>query len=214
MNRAIVGRVEALAFKLVGEYGDLAVVFVAHDAAIAVFEGDLTAFEVEGVAVAVARGLAERADVAVFVEPAELAVVGNVAPEEVLADAAPGGAFGPEHAGVEALDRRVADLVLREALVQYDDVGIGVAGRGLAGPIARRLGRGVRQKDRAGSQSSGGFQKRTAIGREHRELQVVSRDHATSPVRRAFRKGKVANLEKSCGEPNPVRGRAAADPLG
>ena len=82
---------------------------VADDAAVAVLAGDLPALEVEGVAVAVAGGIAEEADVAVFLEPAQLHVVGDVAPEEIAADAVPGRALGPQHSGVEPLDGRVAD---------------------------------------------------------------------------------------------------------
>src|SRR5262245_43457868 len=96
MDRAVVGGVERLALPLVGEDGDGAGGFVADDAAIAVLERDLSAFVVERVAVGEAGGFAIDADVAVFFEPAELAVVGDIAPDEKFAGAAPGGTFGPE----------------------------------------------------------------------------------------------------------------------
>src|SRR5262249_38167113 len=91
---------------------------------------------VEGVAVAVAGGAAHHADVAVVVEPAELDVVGDVAPDEIVADAVPGRPFSPEHAGVQPLDRRIADLVLLKAFVERDEVRIGIADGRLAGPGA------------------------------------------------------------------------------
>ena len=97
---------------------------------------DLAALAVEGVAVGVAGGVPDDADVAVVLEPAELDVVGDVGPDEVLADAVPGRPLGPEHAGVQAPDRRVADLDLGEALVEDDDVGVGVANRFGVGPVA------------------------------------------------------------------------------
>ena len=117
-----------------------AVVLVADHAAVAVLAGELAALVVEGVAVAVVGGLRNSADVAVLLEPAHLAVVGDVAPDQVLADAVPGRPFGPERAGVEALDRRVADLVFGEALVEHDDVRVGIAHGILAAPIAFSAG--------------------------------------------------------------------------
>src|SRR4029453_7225682 len=117
--------------------GGLAVVLVADDAAVAVLARDLASFAIEGVAVGVAGGAAHHAGVAVVFKPAELNIVGDVGPDEVLADAVPGGALGPEHAGVEASDGRVADLDLVETRIEDDDVGIGVAGggRGAAGGL-------------------------------------------------------------------------------
>src|SRR5207247_10949111 len=126
---AIVGSVELLALPGVGENRDSAGLLVADDAAIAVLEGDLPVLEIERVAVAVAGRLAEDADVAVFVQPAELPVVRNIAPDEILSLRVPGRPFGPEAALEEPLDRRVADLVLLEAFVERDDVRVRVADR-------------------------------------------------------------------------------------
>src|SRR6185436_20994116 len=109
---------------------------VAHHAAVAVLAGDLAALEVEGVAVAVARRTAEDADVAVVVEPAHLYVVRDVAPQQEAPDGAPGRALGPQHAGGQPLDRRVAELVALEALVEHHDVRIRVARRDAARPVA------------------------------------------------------------------------------
>src|ERR1019366_7474334 len=52
----VVGRIQALAFELISDDGGGAVDFVAHHAAAAMFAGKLAAFEVEGIAVAVAGG--------------------------------------------------------------------------------------------------------------------------------------------------------------
>ena len=135
VDDGVVGGIERFAVEPVSQDGRLAVVLVADDAAVAVLAGDLAALAIEGVAVGVAGGVAHHADVAVVLEPAELDVVGDVGPDEVLADAVPGRALGPEHARMEAPDGRVADLDLGEALVEDDDVGIGVAGGlGVAGP--------------------------------------------------------------------------------
>jgi hypothetical protein len=61
-----------------------------------VLTGDLPALVVERVAVAVAGWIAEAArDVIVLLEPAQILVVGNVAPQQVAADAAPRRPFGP-----------------------------------------------------------------------------------------------------------------------
>ena len=126
MDHDVVGRVQALALELVRDYRDRAVIFIAHHAPAAVFAGKLAAFEIEGVAVAVAGWIAEGGDAAVFLDPAHLDVVGDVAPDEVAADAIPRRALGPKRAGVEALDGGVADHVFAEAIIERDDVGVGI----------------------------------------------------------------------------------------
>src|SRR5204862_5425170 len=125
----IVGRVKRFVLPFVRQDRERAVVFVADDAAIAVLAGELAAFVVEGVAVAVAARVAEHADVAVFVEQAHLAVVGNIAPEDVTADAVPGTTLGPQRATPELLNKSIADLVFSEPLVEHDDVRVGITHR-------------------------------------------------------------------------------------
>ena len=102
------------------------------------FGGDLPAFEIEGVAVAFVGRLVELlGDVAVIVEIAKLAVGGNVAPDQILALRVPGRSFGPQAAGIEPLDRGVADLGLEALVVDHDDVGVGIALRlGVAAEVA------------------------------------------------------------------------------
>ena len=80
-----------------GEDGPYSIVLVADNLPRAVLAGDLSSLEVERVAVRVARRVTEDRDVAVLFQPAHLDVVGDVAPEEIAADAVPGRAFGPEH---------------------------------------------------------------------------------------------------------------------
>ena len=104
-------------------------VLVADDAPAAVLAGELPAFEVEGVAVAVAGRIAERRHAAVFFDPAHLHVVRDVAPHQIPADAVPRRPFGPQRADVQPLDRRVADDVAPEARVERDDVRIGILNR-------------------------------------------------------------------------------------
>ena len=131
VNNRVVGSIQLLAVDLVRQHGDRAVVLVTDHAAVAVLAGNLAARPVERVAVGIARGVAERADVPVLFQVPHLDVVGNVAPEQVATHAIPRRALGPEHvlAVVNAADGRVAELVLLEAVVDHDDVGIGVADR-------------------------------------------------------------------------------------
>ena len=63
----------------------------------------------------------------ILFQPAELLVVGNVAPKEITANRVPGWTFGPERSPVQPLDRSVADLILVESLVQPNHIRIGVA---------------------------------------------------------------------------------------
>jgi len=94
-----------------------------------VLAGDLTALEVERVAVAVAGRFAKHAHMAVLFQPPQLDVVGNVAPQEIPANATPRRPFRPQRAGMQALDRGVAKLVLLEPRVQHLDVGVGITNR-------------------------------------------------------------------------------------
>src|SRR6185369_16501592 len=98
VDEHVIGGVEVLALPALGEHRDRAIVLVANDASGGVLTRDEAASEVEGVAVALGRRLANDADPAVVVEPAELPIVGGVAPDQVTADGAPGGALGPQAA--------------------------------------------------------------------------------------------------------------------
>ena len=149
MNDDVVGRVERFVLPLVSQHGDGTIVLVADDAPVAVFAGKLAPFEVERVAVAVAAGIAEHADVAVLLEQAHLAVVRNVAPDKVTANAVPGATLSPQRSSPELLNRCVADLVFGEPLVEHDDVGIGIAHRILPRPVALG-GERLRRNGRAG----------------------------------------------------------------
>ena len=131
MHHDVVGRVQPLALEFVGDHGDGPGWLVAHHAAAAVLAGELPALEVERVAVAVAGRVAEHGDAAVLLDPAHLDVVGDVAPHQVAADAVPRGTLGPQRAGVEPLDGRVATHVPAEAIVEGDDVGVGILERRL-----------------------------------------------------------------------------------
>src|SRR5205814_1994941 len=107
MHDDVVRRVETFALELVGYYSNRAVVLIAGYAPRAMLAGELAAFVVESVAVAVVRCLAIFADVAILLEPAHLPVVGDVAPDKVVALAAPRRAFSPQCAGPQALNGRI-----------------------------------------------------------------------------------------------------------
>ena len=142
MDDSIVRRVEWFAVECGPQHGLGAVVFVAHDAAVSVLAGDLPAPIVERVAVAVAAGFAENGHAVVVLDPAQLQVVRDVAENKIPADTVPGAALGPKgvRAGVEPLNRRVADLVFVEARVERNEVGIGIARRVFASPIPSGCG--------------------------------------------------------------------------
>ena len=169
MHDDVVRRVQALALKLLRDHGHGAVRLVAHDAASAMLAGQLAAFVIERVAVAVAGWIAEHRDAAVVFDPAHLDVVRNVAPHQVAADAVPRRPFRPQRADVQPLDGRVADDVAAEARIERDDVRVGILHRLLPRPVARRRdGRHLRlrrlrcrRRDRGGSE--GGGQKRSSI---------------------------------------------------
>src|SRR5207302_412175 len=95
MRRDVVRRIEMPAVVRIGEDGNRAVVLVSHDAPGQMLAGDLASLEIERVAVAVVRRSAEDAHAIVVFEPAQLAVVRDVAPDEISPLAAPGGTFRP-----------------------------------------------------------------------------------------------------------------------
>ena len=111
---------------------------VARHAPAAVLARELPALEVEGVAVAVAGRVAEGRDPVVVLDPAQLRVGRDVAPDHVAADAVPGRALGPRRAEVQPLDQRVEDHVLPERRIERDDVGVRVHPRLGGVPGARR----------------------------------------------------------------------------
>src|ERR1035438_6898345 len=111
MDHEVVGRIQGLAVELVGDHGDAALVLVTHDAAASVLAGELAAFEIEGVSVAVARRVAEDADVPDALGAEELPVVGNVAPKQVLSLGAPRRPLRPSGSDVVAVDDGVKELV-------------------------------------------------------------------------------------------------------
>jgi hypothetical protein len=107
MGHDVVGRVELLALEGISQHGRRAIELVAHDTPRQVLARKLAALEVEGVAVAVVRRAAEDADAAVVLDPAQLAIVGDVAPHEIAALRVPRRSFRPQRAGPQALDGRV-----------------------------------------------------------------------------------------------------------
>src|ERR1700716_407289 len=94
MNDHVVRSIERLAVGLLGEHGDRPIMFETDQPGA--LGSDLPAFEVEGVAVGfVGRFVKLFRDMAVLVEIAELAVIGNVAPDEILTLGVPGRPLGP-----------------------------------------------------------------------------------------------------------------------
>src|SRR5262249_37885874 len=143
-----------------------------HDAPRQVLARKLPALEIEAVAIAVVRRAAEDADAAIVLEPAQLPIVGDVAPYQIAALRVPGWPFHPERAGPQPLDGGVGLAQPVEARIDGDDVGIREVGRrgtaraeiarwrgdggrrrnGPAGYWRRRLGKGAAGgKDRGGT---------------------------------------------------------------
>lgn len=84
---------------------------------------------IKGVAVGIARGVAECGNMTIVKEIASLDIVGYVGPHDIFADAVPSNTFGPKIAGMSALDGGVADLVFCEFGIKDDDIGFGITHR-------------------------------------------------------------------------------------
>src|SRR5439155_10662425 len=82
---------------------------VTYDAPHQVLARDLAALEIERIAIAVVARLAKDAHVTVIFEPAQLAIVGDVAPEQVATLATPRGSLRPQ-------DWFAVDITVPEAL--------------------------------------------------------------------------------------------------
>ena len=117
LHHHIVRRVEPLALVLVGDDGDRAVRLGAGHAPASVLAGDEPALAVAGVAVAVVGLGAEGADAGLR-RPAQHAVVGDVAPQQVAAIGEPDRAFRPDAAVRQLVEMRDADHQRLEALVE------------------------------------------------------------------------------------------------
>src|SRR5262245_20014676 len=126
MHDDIVRRIQPLPLEFFGDYRDRSVRLVPDNAPSAVFTGKLTAFVVERIAVAIARWLPERRHARVVLDPPELDVVWNIAPDEIFSDAIPRRPFGPERARVQPPNRRVAHDIPPEAGRERHHVGIRV----------------------------------------------------------------------------------------
>src|SRR5262245_58345233 len=140
MADEIVRGIQYLSLELVGDDRGGSIVFLPGDSSIAVFTGKQTALVVEGIAVGITHRMAEGADMAIFFEPAKLAVIRNVAPDNKMTLRAPGGSFGPEGSGMEAENGSVSDPILVEALVERDDVRLRIANRRVPRIIPGLLG--------------------------------------------------------------------------
>src|SRR5262245_46139218 len=146
MRHDVVGGVEPLAVVLVRDQRDRSIVLVADHASGQVLARELAALEVESVAVAVVRRAPEDRHVTVVLEPAQLPIVGDVAPHQIPPLAVPGRPFRPQGAGPQALYRRVG---LPEAIERRLD-GENVRVREVRGgrPARTEIARGT--GDRAG----------------------------------------------------------------
>ena len=126
MRRQIVRRVQRLAVERIRDHRHRAVVLPAHHAAIEVLGGQLPALEIERIAVAVVRRLAERRHPPVVPKQSILRVAYDVAENQILALARPGRSFRPGEACREAMGSGITDAQSIEGRIDDDDVGVGI----------------------------------------------------------------------------------------
>src|SRR4029453_17782566 len=127
MRHDVVRAVQQLAVCLFAQHGDASVVLGARDTpALACDEPTL---EVARVTVGIVRRRAEHRHLAALFGPAQDPVVRNVAPEQITTVAEPYRPFCPAAAGLQSLDRRCGNAVLREARIDDFDTRIGITHR-------------------------------------------------------------------------------------
>src|SRR6516165_5708646 len=129
MHDDIVGRVKWFSIPAISQDGDVTVVLKAHDSPRIMFAADQSSFVIKRTAVGIIRRLTEYADVSVFVQTPELAIIGNIAPDQVPSPGIPSTTFGPGCTGPEPLNSGIDQLVAGESVVQHYDSGIRVSHR-------------------------------------------------------------------------------------
>ena len=129
MRNGIVRRVQALAVVRISDHRCRAVKLVTHNAASQMLARNLAALVVEGVAIAVVRRHAEYADATIVLQPPQLSIVGDVAPDQIMPLSIPGRALRPERAGPEPLDRRIGLAQTIETRIHCQHVRIREVGR-------------------------------------------------------------------------------------
>src|SRR5262249_47832538 len=129
MDHDIIGRVQWFAVECFSQHRYAPVMLVAYDAMSEMLARELASLIVKRIAIAVLSGKAKpSADMLVFFKPAELFVVGDVAPDEKTSYFAPGGTFRQKRATMKPLDGSVPEPILQESLVQHDDIRVRVPG--------------------------------------------------------------------------------------
>ena len=137
MHHDVIGRVEFLPAKTIGQDGRLAITFIPDDSPVPMFAGKLPPLEVKGVSIAVSTGLSKVVHPAIVLNPSQLAIIGNVAPDQVLSYAVPSRPLGPKHVrtGIYSADGCIAQTIFPESRIQDQNVGIGVTRRVGSRPI-------------------------------------------------------------------------------
>ena len=151
MHHCIIRGVELFAAKFVSQNGNLAVVLVTHHTAVTVLAGNLAAFIVKRVSIAVAAGMAKLADMAIFLQPAHLDIVRNIAPQKIFPHTIPRRPLGPEHIGVrvQSANGCIAKFVFCKQRIQHQHIRLGITRGGFTGPIT--IGNHRRGRKRRGS---------------------------------------------------------------
>ena len=115
----VVGRIQQLALKLVGEHGDLPISFATNDIAGSVLARDEATLAVDRVAIALLTRLPLLH--AILRRPAQQLAGGNVGEDQRLLSLAPHGAFGKLQRATELLDHHIGGDQFAGCLVVQDD---------------------------------------------------------------------------------------------
>jgi hypothetical protein len=137
MRHDIVWRVERLAVVGIGDDGRRPVMLPADDAAVEMLARNLTALEIECIAVAVVGRPAKHGHPTVVPDVAVLHIARDVAEHDVAALARPGRALGPQRAGPHTIDRPLVSSQRQERLVDDDHIGVRVDRRVSRRKVAR-----------------------------------------------------------------------------
>ena len=135
MHHNVIRRIQALAFKLIGNHRHRPVVLITNYSTPAMFAGKLPTFIIERVAIAISRWIAEHCRAAIVFNPTQLHIGRNVTPNQVATHAIPSHTFSPGSARVQALHAGIANHVFAKAIVQRNNVRFGILDGHLTSPI-------------------------------------------------------------------------------
>ena len=137
MNHYVIRGIELLAPETIGQNRYLPIMFVPDDSPVPMFAGELPALKIKSVSVTVSTWFSKIVNPAIILNPSQLTVIGNVAPNQILSYPIPCRSLRPKHVRtcVYSSNGCIAQAVLPKARIQRQNVRIGISCGGKSRPV-------------------------------------------------------------------------------